>query len=161
MLRVTQSVSAQGATRYFDDALARGDYYTEQDRSIGAWGGKAALQLGLSGQVQREDFIAIASNADPGSGERLTVRTKNNRTAGYDFTFSVPKSVSLFMALEPENEVREIMFHAFGETMADIESAMKTRVRGKDQSGRQRDTERLTGNLAHATFAHEVSRPVD
>lgn len=76
MLRVTQSVSAQGATRYFDEALARGDYYTEQDRSIGTWGGKAALQLGLSGQVQREDFIALALNADPGSGERLTARTK-------------------------------------------------------------------------------------
>jgi conjugative relaxase-like TrwC/TraI family protein len=161
MLRVTQSVSAKGATRYFDEALARGDYYTEQDRSIGTWGGKAAKRLGLSGEVRREDFIAIASNADPGSGERLTVRTKNNRTAGYDFTFSIPKSVSLFMALEPENEVREIMFQAFGETMADIESEMKTRVRGKDRFGRQRETERPTSNLAYAAFVHELSRPVD
>jgi conjugative relaxase-like TrwC/TraI family protein len=161
MLRVTQSVSAQGATRYFDEALARGDYYTEQDRSIGTWGGKAALQLGLSGQVQREDFIALALNADPGSGERLTARTKNNRTAGYDFTFSVPKSVSVFMALEPETEVREMVLEAFGATMADLEAEMKTRVRGKDQFGRQRDTERLTGNLAYAAFVHEVSRPVD
>src|SRR6267143_7155269 len=126
MLRVTQSVSAQGATRYFDEALARGDYYTEQDRSIGTWGGNAALRLGLSGQVQREDFIALALNADPGSAERLTARTKNNRTAGYDFTFSVPKSVSLFMALEPANEVREIMFQAFGATMVDVEAEMKT-----------------------------------
>jgi len=148
MLRVTQSVSAQGATRYFDEALARGDYYTEQDRSIGTWGGKAALQLGLSGQVQREDFIALALNADPGSGERLTARTKNNRTAGYDFTFSVPKSVSVFMALEPETEVREMVLEAFGTTMADVEAEMKTRVRRKNQFGRQRDTERLTGNLA-------------
>jgi len=117
MLRVTQSVSAKGATRYFDEALARGDYYSEQDRSIGTWGGKAALQLGLSGQVQREDFIALALNADPGSGERLTARTKNNRTAGYDFTFSVPKSVSVFMALEPETEVREMVLEAFGATI--------------------------------------------
>ena len=161
MLRVTQSVSAQGATRYFDEALARGDYYTEQDRSIGTWGGKAALQLGLSGQVQREDFIALALNTDPGSGERLTARTKNNRTAGYDFTFSVPKSISVFMALEPETEVREMVLEAFGAMMADVEAEMKTRVRGKDQFGRQRDTERLTGNLAYAAFVHEVSRPVD
>ena len=61
MLRVTQSVSAKGAMRYFDEALARGDYYTEQDRSIGTWGGKAAERLGFSDQVQREDFIALAS----------------------------------------------------------------------------------------------------
>ena len=161
MLRVTQSVSAKGATRYFDEALARGDYYSEQDRSIGTWGGKAAERLGFSDQVQREDFIALASNMDPGSGERLTLRTKNNRTAGYDFTFSVPKSVSLFLAVEPENEVREMVLEAFRATMADVEAEMKTRVRGRDQSGRQRDTERLTGNLAYAAFVHEVSRPVD
>jgi conjugative relaxase-like TrwC/TraI family protein len=161
MLRVTQSVSAKGATRYFDEALARGDYYTEQDRSIGTWGGKAAERLGLSGQIQRENFIALASNLDPGSGERLTARTKNNRTAGYDFTFSVPKSVSVFMALEQESEVQALVLQAFEETMVDIEAEMKTRIRGRDQSGRQRDTERLTGNLAYAAFAHEVSRPVD
>src|SRR5260370_22628652 len=133
MLTVTQSVSAQGATLYFDEAWARGDYCAQQDRSIGTWAGKAALQLALSGQVQREDFIALALNADPGSGERLTARTKNNRTAGYDFTFSVPKSVSVFMALEPETEIHEMVLEAFGATMAYVEAEMKTRVRGKDQ----------------------------
>src|ERR1700732_3270615 len=137
MLRATQSVSAQGATRYFDEALARGDYYTEQDRSIGTLGGKTALRLGMSGQVQREDFIALALNADPGSGERLTARTKNNRTAGYDFTFSVPKSVSVLMALEPETEVREMVLEAFGATMAAVEAEMRARGRGKNQFGRE------------------------
>ena len=161
MLRVTQSVSAVGAAKYFDEALARGDYYSEADRSIGTWGGKAAELLGLSRQVSRGDFIKLASNLDPRTQERLTARTKNNRTAGYDFTFSVPKSVSLYLARNPGSEVRQMVMDSFSETMTSIEVEMKTRVRGKGADGRERHEERVTGNLVYAAFVHDTSRPVD
>ena len=82
------SVDGEGASRYFDRALTAGDYYASQ---VGVWGGKGCERLGLAGDVSREDFIAL-SNKVPRTGEQLTVRKKENRRAGYDFTFSVPKS---------------------------------------------------------------------
>src|ERR1700692_2252571 len=87
-----QCVSAEGAVKYFDVALCRSDYYTAEH---GIWGGKAAERLGLRGEVTRDEFLALTSNKVPGTERTLTVRTKDNRTAGYDMCFSVPKSVSL------------------------------------------------------------------
>jgi conjugative relaxase-like TrwC/TraI family protein len=176
MLRVTQSVSAKGATHYFDQSLARADYYTaEQSRSMGVWGGVGAEHLGLIqrirredslqliAEVRREDFKKLVSNIHPLTGENLTVRTLrgNKRTAGYDFTWSVPKSVSLFAALNPETPVSQLITDAVKETMAELELEMKTRVRGRDAAGRPRDEERVTGNMVYAAFVHELGRPVD
>jgi conjugative relaxase-like TrwC/TraI family protein len=89
MLRITQCVSAQGAVKYFDVALCRSDYYTAEH---GIWGGKAAERLGLRGEVTRDDFLALTSNKIPGTEQTLTVRTKDNRTAGYDMCFRSPKA---------------------------------------------------------------------
>ena len=76
------SVSGEGATKYFDAALGKSDYYCSEQ---GIWGGIGAKRLGLVGEVQREDFVSLASNKVPGSEETLTIRTKEKRTAGYDF----------------------------------------------------------------------------
>jgi hypothetical protein len=53
MLRVTMSVSAEGAEQYFDAALKKSDYYAKEQ---GVWGGKGAERLGLKGEVTREDL---------------------------------------------------------------------------------------------------------
>lgn len=161
MLRINQSVSAKGALRYFDEALARGDYYSKNECSIGAWGGEAVEMLGLGGSMQRQDFAKLTANIHPGTGGNLTPRTKENRTAGYDFTFSVPKSISLFLALELNSEVHEMVMESFRETMSAIEAEMKTRVRGADEEGKQRDDERTSGNAVWASFVHDTTRPVD
>jgi TrwC relaxase len=122
MLRITTSHSAEGAKKYFDVSLKTSDYYA---KDVGSWGGKGAELLGLKGEVERKDFVALVNNKWPGAnGERLTARMNktrledvkdkktglpvldpttgavqkrevSNRRAGYDFTFSVPKSVSL------------------------------------------------------------------
>src|SRR6516165_342342 len=114
MLRITTSHSAEGAKKYFDVALKTGDYYASD---IGKWGGKGAEILGLKGDVERKDFVALASNKWPGAnGKQLTARMNktrlegvvdrntqfpvvdpetgaaekwevSNRRAGYDFTF--------------------------------------------------------------------------
>jgi conjugative relaxase-like TrwC/TraI family protein len=109
------------------------------------------------GEVSRADFVALASNAAPRSEEQLTVRTKDNRRrAGYDFTFSLPKSVSVYLAVSGDKEVERMIHEAFCETMADIEGRVETRVRIAGQ-----DSERLTGNMVYASFVHTVTRPVD
>jgi hypothetical protein len=82
MLRVIMSVSAEGAEKYFDEALKRSDYCAKE---LGVWGGKGANRLGLKGEVTCEEFLALAPNEVPRTEENLTVRTKDERTAGYDF----------------------------------------------------------------------------
>ena len=56
MLRITTSHSAEGAKKYFDVALKTSDYYT---KDVGNWGGKGAEMLGLKGEVERKDFVAL------------------------------------------------------------------------------------------------------
>src|SRR5579872_562006 len=152
MIRISQQESATGAKRYY----ATADYYSEGQELIGFWGGKAADRLGLSGTVDKFSFERLCDNLDPRTGKPLTVRTRTERTVGYDFTFSVPNSVSLLYAMSGDEEILGAFRGAVDETMREMEAEMKTRVR----MGRM-DTDRTTGNMAWAEFIHTTSRPVD
>src|SRR5437899_8515453 len=120
MLRITQQDSSKDAKRYYAGA----DYYSEE--SIGSWGGQGARMLGLEGVVDKLSFDRLCDNLDPRTGIPLTVRTRSDRTVGYDFTFSVPKSVSLLYAMTGDREILDAFRAAVDETMRDIESEMKT-----------------------------------
>lgn len=133
------------------------EYYTAQR---GLWHGKGAELLGLRGEIEREDFVALVENKMPRSGNPLTVRTREDRIVGWDFTFSVPKSVSLYLAENEDKAVERLIHEAFKETMSDLEASMETRVRGKDENGLQRYENRTTGNMVYASFVHKETRPV-
>src|SRR3984885_11265434 len=152
MLRISQQDSAQGAKRYYASA----DYYSEGQEIVGLWGGEGARLLGLEGVVDKDSFERLCDNLDPKNGRQLTARTRTDRTVGYDFTFSVPKSVSLLYALTEDKEILAAFRGAVDETMRDIESEMKTRVRKGN-----RDHDRETSNMVWAEFIHTTSRPVD
>jgi len=152
----------------------------------GTWGGKGAAMLGLKGEVQRNDFVALINNRWPrANGERLTVRMNktrledvkdkktglpvidpetgnvqkrevSNRRVGYDLTFSVPKSVSLYLAVNQDKVVEQVIAEALDETMATIEARMETKVR----KGYLHDN-RVSPNMVYAKFVHGESRPVD
>src|SRR6266851_3633923 len=125
MLRITQQDSAAGAKRYYASA----DYYSEGQEIIGSWGGEGAHLLGLEGRVDKEAFERLCDNLDPRDGKQLTVRTRSERTVGYDFTFSVPKSVSVLYALSGDQDIMSAFRGAVDETMREMEAEMKTRVR--------------------------------
>jgi conjugative relaxase-like TrwC/TraI family protein len=152
MLRITQQDSAKDAKHYYASA----DYLSEGQEIIGSWGGQGARRLGLEGVVDKYAFERLCDNLHPRLATPLTVRTRSDRTVGYDFTFSVPKSVSLLYAMTGDQEILEAFRSAVDETMRDIEAEMKTRVR---KNGRVED--RLTGNMVWAEFIHTTSRPVD
>jgi conjugative relaxase-like TrwC/TraI family protein len=92
---------------------------------------------------------------DPESGT-VKKREVSNRRAGYDFTFSAPKSVSLYLAVNEDKVVEQMITEAVDETMAAIEARMETKVR----KGYQHDN-RLSPNMAYAKFVHRETRPVD
>ncbi|HTU16461.1 MAG TPA: MobF family relaxase, partial [Gemmataceae bacterium] len=152
MIRITQQNSAKDAKRYY----ATADYYSEGQELVGSWGGKGASRLGLEGTVDKFSFERLCDNLDPRTGTPLTARTRSERRVGYDFTFSVPKSVSLLYAMSGDQGIMDAFRGAVAETMRDIEAEMKTRVRmgGKDE-------DRVSGNMVWAEFIHTTSRPVD
>jgi conjugative relaxase-like TrwC/TraI family protein len=158
MLRMTQSTSSDQAKSYYLDlyGASREDYYTESQELKGKWLGRGAELLGLSGEVEAGDFHDLCDNRDPATGERLTARTNEDRTVGYDVNFHVPKSVSAVWAHTRDERIVTALGEAAGDTMREMEAEMQTRVR---ISGAQE--KRVTGNMVWAEFVHMTARPVD
>lgn len=152
MLRIIQNDSVSRAKGYYSKA----DYYSEGQELAGIWGGRGADRLGLHGEIRQQDFEALCDNLHPESGERLTPRTKSHRTVGYDFNFHVPKSVSVAYMLNRDERILDAFRESVGETMRELETDAKTRVRGKG-----RDEDRVSGNLVWGEFVHLTARPVD
>jgi len=156
MLRVTPSQNADAAKQYFGKSMVRSDYYSEGQEVAGLWGGIGAEKLGLTGQVDQESYFALCDNLDPRTGEKLTPRQKDNRRAGYDFTFSAPKSVSVMYELTGDERILSAFRQSVKETMDEMEAEMKTRVRKKGE-----DQDRVTGNMVWSEFIHFTARPVN
>ena len=82
----------------------------------------------------------------------VTVRIASKRTVGYNFKFSVSKSVSLLYAMSGDQAILDAFRAAVDESMCEMEGEMKTRVRKGGQ-----DTDRTTGNMVWAEFIHTTS----
>jgi len=153
MLRV---IASRNAKEYFAESLKREDYYSEGQEVSGDWNGMAAERLGLSGAVTTAAFESLCDNQKPGTNERLTQRNKSNRTVGYDFNFHCPKSVSVTYEFTQDERILAAFKMSVNQTMREIESDMKTRVRKNGA-----DENRTTGNMVWAEFVHFTARPVN
>jgi conjugative relaxase-like TrwC/TraI family protein len=176
MLHLTEFENDGGASRYYFGESQAAEYYT---KTIGIWGERGAARLGIPREVGNEHFKALEENRHPITGEQLTPRMNttrlevginketgepefqevSNRRSGYDFCFVVPKSLSVYMALNPGMEAERLeamILAAWQATMNDMEIGAKTRVR---IGGAQED--RVTGNLVYCRFVHKEARPVD
>src|SRR5690606_16392283 len=118
------------------DGLSKPDYYTENKKVVGSWHGKASAHMNLHGEVTKEEFAKLCKNIHPSEKQQLTVRNSENRTVLYDFTFSVPKSVSIQYSISQDNEILLAMEHSVQKTMKEIEQNAETRVRinGKNEN---------------------------
>jgi conjugative relaxase-like TrwC/TraI family protein len=163
MLRIICSKNVTQAKNYYTsnlkyeaDPSRLGKYYGQEQEVIGEWQGKGAVLLGLKGRVDQKFFEALCDNKRPGSDDRLTARTNDNRRVGYDFNFNCPKSVSVVHALTGDERVLGAFRESVAETMRQIESEMKTRVRVNDAQ-----EDRKTGNMVWGEFIHFTARPVE
>jgi conjugative relaxase-like TrwC/TraI family protein len=111
MLTISKALNAsQAATYHTKDFVSKTQsYYAKDDALLGEWQGELADRLGLSGTVSKADFMALANGQHPQTGEQMVkhriaseqtnpdgsiTKTVEHR-AGWDATFSAPKSVSL------------------------------------------------------------------
>jgi conjugative relaxase-like TrwC/TraI family protein len=139
--------------------LSKDDYYTHDEQQPSAWAGQGAMALGLDGPVEPGVFQALLEGHVPGSDQRLGTPGEEGwrHRAGWDLTFSAPKSVSILA--EVGGDARLVAAHdaAVRAALGVLErDHLVTRV----QSGGEVTTER-TGSLVAATFRHDLSRAHD
>ena len=123
MVTLSKPISAGQAQAYHKEEFsnAKENYYTEGERVRGEWQGKLAERYGLHGEVREEQFARLSEGQHPETGEQLvrhqtareyvnergdTVRSMEHR-AGWDATFSAPKSVSLTALVGGDERVKE------------------------------------------------------
>lgn len=155
MIRMATSPGGNAAKAYFFGGLIAGDAYFDGQERAGVWVGAGAKYLRLEGPVQTRHWTRLCDNEDPHTGEKLTLRTKSNRRAAFDFTFSLPKGVSYMALVRGDERLLSAAREAVLTTLAEMETYVSTRVR-KDGA----NTDRPTANLLGGLFEHYTSRPV-
>jgi conjugative relaxase-like TrwC/TraI family protein len=158
-VRITPSeATAAQVKRYYVHHNSQEAYYSEGQDFNGVWGGKGAARLGLSGSLQEGAFTRLCDNLHPITGEKLTLRMKENRRVGYDVNFHVPKSVSLAYFYSKDESILQVARQAAYGTMVKMEESAAVRVR---KGGKNLDDDRPTGEITYAEFPHMTARPVD
>jgi len=88
-------LSIGAASGGYYTALAHEDYYHDGGEPPSLWHGRDAISLGLVDQIDKDIFLNLYDGFSP-RGEPLTQNVgKEDHRAGFDLTFSAPKSVSV------------------------------------------------------------------
>ncbi len=136
---------------------AREDYYARE--GAGHWHGALAARLGLAGEVQRDDFAAVARGYSPTGAALVQNAGDKDRVALYDCTFSAPKSVSNAWAVGDANTrgaVELAMREAVQETLDEMQERFVVTRRGKEGKNGLERVEMLS-----ALWQHGTSRELD
>lgn len=166
MISISKPLNAASVSAYFrsEYGAANSHYYAENKDLHGEFHGKIAEVFGLTGQqVKAEQFDRLALGQDPNTGEQL-IRHRNTaltaegkevpHRAGYDLTFSAPKSVSLTALVGGDGRIVEAHRAAVRESLGEAERLIQARGGGNRPPI-------TTGKFIVATFDHDTSRPVD
>jgi conjugative relaxase-like TrwC/TraI family protein len=170
MLTISKALNASQAGTYHtkDFVSETQSYYAKDDALLGEWQGELAARFGFSGAVSRADFMALASGQHPQTGEQMVrhrivgeqtnpdgsvTKTVEHR-AGWDATFSAPKSVSLTALVGDDQRVRLAHREAVTAALSELERYTQARI-GGNNPGEQ------TGRFVAAKFEHDTARPVD
>jgi len=158
MLSISARGDAAGAAAYYqhlesDKTAGLEDYYSQN--ASGYFLGRGAEALGLEGPVSREDFVELASGCTPagdvqGAGE--------NHRAGWDLTFSAPKSASILWATADE-QTREKIEIAHDKAVARGLEFMENHATYGRRGARGETHEKV--GLVVAAYRHGTSRETD
>ncbi len=152
--------SASSALGYYTH-LRADNYYTRGGEPPGRWTGDGAERLSLRGPVTHADFEAALNGIDPKTGDQLVQHGGRGRehSAGWDMTFSAPKSVSVLWALSDEQDRRAIELAHRSAVMAATQHLERTAAWAR--RGRAGGVREPTAGLLMAQFDHQTSREAD
>jgi len=170
MLTISKPLSAAQAQNYHHKEFTAKEqnYWSQRGEIAGVWQGRLAQKFGLAGAVAAEDFARLSQGQHPKTGEQLvrqrasyqytdgdgeTVKTMEHR-AGWDATFSAPKSVSLTALVGGDERVRDAHRASVGVALEHLEFYTMARIGGNHPA-------ESTAKFVAAKFEHDTARPVD
>ena len=170
MLTISKPVSASQAQSYHRKEFTSRDqnYWSQRGEIAGQWQGRLAERLGLNGPVSEADFARLSQGQHPETAEQLVrqrgsyqyedatgknVKTMEHR-AGWDATFSAPKSISLTALVGNDGRVRQAHREAVTVALKELERYTQARIGGNHLP-------ESTGKFIVAKFEHDTARPVD
>ncbi len=170
MLTISKPLSAGQAQNYHQKEFTAKEqnYWSQRGVIAGQWQGQLASQFGLTGNVSAEDFARLSQGKHPQTGEQLvrqrasyeyqdadgkTIKAMEHR-AGWDATFSAPKSVSLTALVGGDDRVRAAHRESVRVALEQLEHYTQARIGGNHPP-------ETTGKFIAAKFEHDTARPVD
>ncbi len=170
MVTISKALSASQAQAYhkLEFTSATASYYKQGDAIQGEWQGQLAENLGLSGAVDEGQFARLSEGKHPHTDAQMvkhreaqeyknadgsTTKAVEHR-AGWDATFSAPKSVSLTALVGGDERVREAHRAAVTTALSELERYTQARIGGNNPA-------ETTGRFIAAKFEHDTARPVD
>ena len=170
MLTISKPLSAGQAQSYHQKEFVSKEqnYWSHRGEIAGEWQGQLAAQFGLAGAVSAENFARLSQGQHPHTGEQLvrqrasyeyqdadgkSVKTMEHR-AGWDATFSAPKSVSLTALVGGDDRVREAHRESVRTALEHLEHYTMARIGGNYPA-------EPTAKFVAAKFEHDTARPVD
>jgi conjugative relaxase-like TrwC/TraI family protein len=170
MLTISKPLSAGQAQSYHQKEFTAKEqnYWSQRGVIAGEWQGRLAGQFGLAGTVSAEDFAKLSQGQHPQTSEQLvrqrasyeyqdaegkTIKTMEHR-AGWDATFSAPKSISLTALVGGDERVREAHRDSVQVALDQLEHYTQARIGGNHPP-------ETTGKFIAAKFEHDTARPVD
>ncbi len=168
MMTISNALSTGQAETYYQQNYTSKteNYYSECGEVTGHWFGRLAEDWGLEGEVTSEQYARLVAGQHPHTGGQLIrsvpsresvnnygeeITTSEHR-AGWDATFSAPKSVSL-AALVGDDE-RAIVAHR--ESVEKALEAFEQYVQARGGGNKPATT---TGKMIAAQFEHTAARP--
>ena len=170
MLNISKPLSASQAQTYHakEFTSAEQNYWQQKGATLGGWHGELAKRFGLAGAVSADDFARLAQGQHPVTGDQLVshrvahqyqgqdgkIISPVEHRAGWDATFSAPKSVSLTALVGHDDRVRDAHCEAVNFALSELERFTQARIGGNHPA-------ETTGKFVAATFKHDTARPVD
>ena len=170
MLTISKALSAGQAQTYHSREFASEEqnYWSRDQRANSEWQGKLAEEWNLIGPVRADHFARLSEGRHPETGAQLVkhqpARTYENEygkqitsaehRAGWDATFSAPKSVSLTALVGGDDRVRDAHRESVRVALGELERYTQARI------GNVHAPE-TTGKFVAATFEHDTARPVE
>src|SRR5246500_1840323 len=170
MLTISKPLSAGQAQSYHKKKFTseQQSYWSRGNTVQGQWQGRLAAKYGLTGAVSEEEFARLSHGHHPHTGEQLvqhrlaheykhengnTVTSMEHR-AGWDATFSAPKSVSLTGLVGGDRRIRACHRESVRLALDELERYTQARIGGNHPA-------ETTGNFIVAKFEHDTARPVN
>ena len=170
MLTISKALNASQAQTYhqMEFTSSTQSYYKQDGAIAGEWQGQLASKMGLSGAVNPEHFTRLTDGQHPKTGEQMvkhrtaldyknpdgTTTNAVEHRAGWDGTFSAPKSVSLTALVGGDERVRQAHSEAVTVALAELERYTQARIGGNNPA-------ETTGKFIAAKFEHDTARPVE